>query len=157
MSKLLLLTYVFVLTCLYGHLPGQIPKNANTIVVKGVSFIEVCNKLLDSGYTLESKDAELQAARTEPKVYPRYWNAAYKILVRVKDSTAYFKGTFTSPYVHLLTKAANKTDPLFNNDPAYNHVNKKGMTYPKSIIGYPFLLINKFVLSFNKPVEYLKQ
>ena len=34
----------------------EIPKNANVILVKGVSFKDVCNRLLDSGYSMQTKD-----------------------------------------------------------------------------------------------------
>ena len=132
----------------------QIPRNANTIIVKGVGFLEVCNALLDSGYNISMKDDALQTAVTEPKVYPKHWNAAYKIYVRVKDSVATLKGTCTAPWVDFLTKASNKTDPLWKDDPVYNQANKKGDPYPKSLFTYPFLIINKFALTFGKPVEY---
>lgn len=147
-------TLLFLLLPVTGLAQTTIPPGAKTIIVKGVAFSEVCNALLDSGYSLEKKDAELQVVRTEPKVYPKYWNAAYKINIRVKDSVAYITGTFTAPYEQIFTSAANKTDPLWNNDPVYNHTNKKGKPYPKSMIGYPFILMNRFAQCFGKEVTY---
>lgn len=131
---------------LSGYSFGQIPKDANTILVKGVSFSEVCNALLDSGYVIDKKDNDLQTARTESKQYPKYWNARYVLNIRVKDSIAYISGTFTGA-----------DGALFKDDPISNHSNRKGETLPKSIYGYPFLLMKNFALSFNKPVEYRKQ
>lgn len=133
---------------------AQIPRNANTIIVKGVSFSEVCSQLLDKGYSIDKKDDQLQTVRTEPKKYPKYWNAAYKINIRVKDSLAYISATFTAPYENPLTPAANKQEPLWNNDPVTNRTNNKGKPQSKSLEGYAFSLVNEFALSFNKPVEY---
>lgn len=129
---------------LYVTVIGQIPKNAKVISVKGVGYEEVVHRLLDSGYVIEKRYNDLQTAKTEPRQYPKYWNAKYVLSVRVKDSIAYLSGTIVA-------------GELFQNDPISNHVNRKGETLPKSIYGYPFLLMNKFALSFNKPVEYLKQ
>lgn len=135
---------------------GQVLPNANTIIVKGVGFGQVCNALLDSGYVIDKKDNDLQTVRTESKEYPKMYNAAYKISVRVKDSVAYITGTFIAPYDQFLTPAAGKSDPLFNNDPVYYHCNKKGKPYPKSLAGYPFLLINNWAKCFGKELEYQK-
>lgn len=130
--------------------------NANAIVVKGVTFQEVCIRLLDSGYAIEKKDEQLQTIRTEPKRYPKHWNAGYVMNIRIKDSSAFISGTFTAPFEQPLTAAGAKQDPLWNGDPVYNFT-KKGKTYPKSLMGYPFTLMNQFAKSFGKPVEYLKQ
>lgn len=132
---------------------AQIPRNAKTIIVKNVSFTEVCNQLLDKGYILDKKDDQLQTVRTEPKVYPKGWNAAYKMDIRVKDSTAYITATYTAPYDQVLASAA-KQDPLWNNDPVYYDTNKKGKPFLKSLPGYAFGWVNEFALSFGKPVEY---
>ena len=66
-------------------------------MVKGVSFKDVCNRLLDSGYSIQTKDNDLERVRTEPEQYPKYWNAIYVVNVRVKDSVAYISGTLTAP------------------------------------------------------------
>ena len=121
-----------------------IPKDADVIIVKKVGFLEVCNALLDSGYTISKKDNELQTVSTENKEYPKLWNATYKINIRIKDSTAYISGTVITP----------PGGGLYFNEPLFNHTNKKGVTYPKSLFGYAFLLINNFALSFNKEITY---
>lgn len=133
---------------------GQIPRNAKTIVVKNVSFADVCGQLLDKGYSIEKKDDQLQTLRTENRKYPKLWNAAYKIDIRVKDSTAYISGTYTAPYEDPLTIAAAKREPLWNNEPIYHRTSSKGKPQSKSLQGYAFGLLNEFALSFNKPVEY---
>lgn len=150
--------YVFILTvwCHNGY--GQIPKDVNVIIVKGVSYEEVLNRLLDSGYKIDKKDSELKTVLTEHKPYPKYWNAAYRLFIRVKDSIAAIQGTFTGPWDDpFATTASTNKNYLWRDVPIRNHVNKKGVTYPKSNHGYPFLLINDFALSFGRPVEYLKQ
>jgi hypothetical protein len=124
----------------------NIPKDVNVISVRGVKFIDVCNALLDSGYTIEKKDNDLQTAQTGIKEYPRYWNATYVFHVRVKDSILYLSATFTAP----------PHGELFSNEPAGNRLNKKGKVLYKSMDGYIFLLLNGFALSFNKEVAYTK-
>lgn len=122
----------------------NIPKDANVIIVKKVGFLEVCNALLDSGYTISKKDNELQTVSTESKLYPKLYNATYKINIRVKDSTAYISGTVTAP----------PGGGLYVNEPLFNHTNRKGVTFPKSMFGYPFLLLNNFAQSFKKEISY---
>lgn len=127
---------------------SDIPANANTILVKGVTFKSVCMSLLDSGYVIDKKDADLETVSTKPKEYPKLWNAAYVINVRVKDSIAYFTGGYTAPW--------GVRDPLFKDEPIINHCNKKGKPYTKSLARYPFMLMNSFVTCFSKPIEYAK-
>ncbi len=119
--------------------------DANVIVVKRITFLEFCNALLDSGWTIDKKDNDLQTVRTEPKDYPKYWNGKYLITARVKDSIVYISGFFTLG-----------GGEIFKGEPVSNQTNKNGKTYPKSAYSYPFLLINQFALSFKKEVSYLK-
>lgn len=128
---------------------AQVPRNAKTIIVKNVSFAEVCSQLLDKGYIIEKKDDHLQTVRTEQRRYTIGWNAAYKMDIRVKDSVAYITGTFSSPH-----DRSNNENPLYNNDPIYNHTSKSGKPHSKSLPGYAFAMMNEFALSFHKPIEY---
>lgn len=123
-------------------------KGDNTIVVKGVGFLQVCNALLDAGYTIEKKDNELQTAKTELRLYPKLWNAYYSIQIRIKDSAALITGSITGP---------QKTGGIFKDDPIEYLTNKKGKTLDKSISGLGFSILKDFALSFKKPVEYSKQ
>lgn len=142
-------TILLILLCLcpWFIFAQTIPKDANIIVVKNVSFLEVCNTLLDSGYTIRKKDNELQTASTEDKEYPKLWNATYVINIRVKDSVLYISGTITAP----------PGGGLFKNEPISNQTNKKGITQQKSLFGYAFLVLNNFALGFKKDVSYLKK
>lgn len=137
----------FMICYFFAQGQNVLPK-ANVIVVKGVGFKQVCNALLDSGYIIERKDNDLQTARTEHKMYPKYWDATYSIDIRVKDSVAYFTAKFTSP---------SDGKGLFKDEPVYNLVNGKGVTHSKSLVAYPFTLIQRFTQGFGKPVEYLKK
>ena len=125
----------------------NIPSKVNTIIVKDLKFLDVCNALLDSGYTIAKKDNDLQTVETATKQYPKYWNATYVIYARVKDSTAYFSVKYTAP----------PGGGLFKNETASNLTNKKGETLKKSLEGYIFLLLNDFALSFHKETSYLKK
>lgn len=124
----------------------EIPPNANTIIVKGITFKQACMSLLDSGYVIDKKDNDLETVSTKPRQYPKLWNAEYLINIRFKDSVAYFTGSFSAP----------PGGGLFFNEPVYNHCKKNGQPYPKSMIRYPFILITNFAKCFEKPIEYLK-
>lgn len=131
------------------------PPKVKTIIVKNIGYADALNALLDKGYTIESRDAEMHTASTTPIKYPRYWNGAYKIHVRVKDSTAYFTGTFQCPYDMafaslLLKQSVNEAKW----QPTFNRCDKKGRQQPKSMEGYPFVLMNDFVVSLGKEVNY---
>jgi hypothetical protein len=141
------LLYVLILLAPIYCNAQNIPSEVNTILVKNVKFIDVCNALLDSGYTIEKKDNDLQTVETSIKQYPKLWNATYVVHVRVKDSTAYFSVTYTAP----------PNGGLFKNETASNLTNKKGVTLKKSLDGYIFLLLNDFALSFKRETRYLKK
>lgn len=123
----------------------SIPRDVNTILISDISFNEVCEALLDANYFIEKKDNELKTVRTEAKNYPKYWNAKYTINIRVKDSIAYISGTFTAA-----------EGQLYKDEPIFNMTNKKGETLEKSLIGYPFLLLNEFALGLKKVISYSK-
>jgi len=143
--------YFLLVTCsLFSlNLSAQvIPNGANIIVIKDVGFIEVCNALLDSGYNISKKDNELHTVSTESKEYKKLWNASYKINIRIKDSVAYVSGTVTSP---------PNGSGLFVNEPVFNHTSAKGKTFPKSLYGYAFNILNNFALGFRREVSYEKR
>lgn len=88
---------VFLLTFLvitFPHNPASAQqKKDNTIRVKGVDFLQVCNVLLDAGYVIEKKDNDLQTVKTEfrpGKDKNRYMNLC--LIIRVKDSVAIITG-----------------------------------------------------------------
>ena len=142
-----LIILLLLLSCHLISFSQDIPNGVNTIAVKGLKFIDVCNKSLDSGYTIEKKDNDLQTAQTDVRFYPKYWNASYVFYIRVKDSITYLSATFTAP----------PDSKILLNEPVINHLNKKGKVLSKSLDVYVFLLLNKFALSFHKEISYLKK
>lgn len=68
-------------------------KGDNAIKVKEMSFAHVCEGLLDAGYNIEKKDADLQTVETGYKtgIGKNKW-MKLKLLIRVKDSTAIISG-----------------------------------------------------------------
>lgn len=145
--KLLLFLFLFPI-----GLKAQPVAKAKTIAVTGISFNEICTALLDSGYAIEKRDNELQTIRTEDKVYKRYFNAAYKINVRIKDSIAYFSATFTCPFDQWLS--GKNAAPLFLNEPAQCVLTRNGEIREKSMTGYAFSEMNRFAISFGRPARY---
>lgn len=133
----------------------SIPPKANTIVVHGVTFQEVCMRLLDSGYVIEKKDSDLQTIVTQPRKYPYKFNAGYVIYARVKDSAAVIYATYFVPYTKsLLVNLPGGNDPILKDERAVNIVDKKGRTKERDLDAIPYLQINTLALSFGKPVEY---
>ena len=132
----------FALAIFFHGYSQNILPDANTIIVKNVGFNQVCNALLDSGYKIEKKDADLQTVRTEAKQYPKYWNATYTVDIRVKDSTAFITA---------------KSHSTFGEMEISNNCNKKGESRPKSMITYPFLLLSSFATCFKQEVTYEKR
>lgn len=139
-------------------LAQEIPPKAKVIVIKNMGYQQVLDALLTKGYEIESRDAELKTVRTGAIVYPRYWNGAYKINVRVKDSVAYFSGIYLCPYetqlTSLLVGVKLNEAKWDNNHFIYNRTNKKGQPQVKSMEGYPFWLMNDFVKTLSTEIEY---
>jgi hypothetical protein len=120
----------------------DVPCGATTIVVRNISFNSICSTLLDSGYLLDRKDADLQTVSTQPRAYPKRFSATYVINVRVKDSAAYFTTTFTAP----------KDGSIVRNEPSTYKCKKNGKPID-NIFTYPFMLLDSFVKGLGK-VEY---
>lgn len=105
------------------------PKGANVIKITGVAFREVAQRLVDSGFFFQKIDSNYQILRTEFKEVNRY-NVSYE--VRVKDSVATITGLWESGNI------------------TFDIKNVKFSVYRDT-----FADLNKFALSFNKPVEYV--
>lgn len=145
--KMLLLSLA---VCCSAVLYAQIPKDANTIIVKGVTFKEAVNRLLDSNYSISKIDSNFQTASTEYKQYSK-GREKVSIHVRVKDSAAFITGTFRYgeksdyPEGSIGWIAAGGDNPIANIK-QWQH---------KQIS--PFSVMNNYALSFGMPVEYIKQ
>ena len=137
MKKMLPFFFVSLLT---STAFSQAPKGTNLILVKAVGYDQVLTALLDKGYFIRKKDAELFTASTEPRRLKN--GSAYVIRVRVKDSTAYLSGEVFTEYVHF---ADDKYVPAVN----------------KGLGGNPekesFKRVNEFAESLGGTIDYRKQ
>lgn len=133
-----------------------IPKDANLMKVKGISFLQVCNLLLDSGYIIEKKDNELQTVKTEIKEYAKSFNGAFYLQIRVKDSIAFIRAYFTAPWWDPFTRAANKTDRLWTNELACYTTNNKGK-FRNTLYSYPFVQMIELFKGVCNNCEYIKE
>lgn len=154
MKKLFIIAIVLISAC--GEAFAQdIPNKSNLIKVKGVSFVQVCNVLLDSGYIIEKKDAELQTATTEMREYVKSYNAAFRMQIRVKDSVVYLYATFTAPWWDPFTKNASKSDPLWKDTRLIYATDKKGRHRSNTLYYYPFNKMMAIAKALGGEVEYL--
>lgn len=110
------------------------PKGANVIKVTGVSFKQVAQALVDNGFFFEKIDSNYQVIKTDYKEVKGYV-MTIQLEVRIKDSTATLKGTWIS------------------SNYKFDIENQKSAA-PYRIT---FKALNDFALSFNKPVEYIKE
>ncbi len=122
-------------------------KGDNTIIVKGVSFREVVVALLDKGFHIEKIDSSFFTIRTEPTRITTKNAVLISMDIRVKDSSAIIKagaGLKESDF-------KNKRFNIFTED-YYSEVfyNNESSLKEKD----PFAAMNKFALSFGKPVGY---
>lgn len=135
---------------------GQdIPLNSNLIVVHGVDFKQVVNRLLDSGYFIKKIDSNFNTAETELQEFNNNGVMQQMFLrVRVKDSTAFISGLFgfrdNSDGRYQPGSIAAAIGGVEN--PIANVKAWKKRKKPT-----PFTMMNNYALSFNKPVEYLTQ
>lgn len=132
MRIIYLLLLVFTLSSINSY---SQQKKDNTITVKGVGFMQVCNALMDAGFTIEKKDNELQTAKTEFKDGTgKAKLCKLRLLVRVKDSTAIITGHYYNV--------------LFNNLEHIEYTKEARVCFDN---------MNEFALSFSNPVIYSKQ
>lgn len=126
---------------------GQnIPCGASTIIVHNVSFKSVCNSLLDSGYSIDRKDNDLQTVSTQPRACPKRFSATYVIHARIKDSAVHFTVTFNAP----------KDGSIVRNEPSIYKCKKNGKPID-NIFTYPFTLLDSFAGTFGDKREYKTQ
>lgn len=145
--KYLLLIFAFISCSPKIQYDPLIPKNANRIVVKGVSFDEVVAGLLDAGYSLDKVNKDYQTVKTE------YRNMCEKCVpqmyyeVRVKDSIAIIRGKWRSNGDILFgIKSKKDEDNAYQFDIKYN----LNAAVPKET----WRRMNNFAHRFNKPVSY---
>jgi len=126
----------------------EIPKKANTIMVKGVSFDEAASALMDHHYNIQNTDRMLQIMSTSKAKSLKHSTVYLKINVRIKDTTAIITG-IASDNIWVSSYG------IYSAPPQYLPIAKLGAKDSPALNAWAEL--NEFALSFNKPVEYLKQ
>jgi len=141
MKKLFLL---IMLSPLFVH-SQDIPKNANTIIIKGVSFEQVVNNLLDSGFKIDKIDKEYHTVKTEYRKVCTDCVPELYLDVRVKDSIATITGKWKS--------TANLFFPATTNENAYIfEIKNERDKVPKRC----FAIMNNFAKALNSQISYSK-
>lgn len=108
-------------------------KGDNTILVKGVTFDQVVNTLLDQGFKIDKIDKDFKTVRTEFKEpNPKY---SYKVSydIRVKDDVAIITGeTITSNMKFEIKNGKSGLDKLaFESMSNFAKSLNGGMSYAK--------------------------
>lgn len=132
----------------------------NVILVKNVSFTQLCNSLLDSGYVISKKDVDLQTLSTEMRKYKKSFNAGYVVHARVKDGDLQLRVNFFGPLRNFTTELLNPRNPIdsymFDNLRGYYALDKKGRFVANNIYTVPFKYIMDFARGFNQEIQYSK-
>lgn len=118
---------------------AQIPKGANTIIVKNVSLIQVSNALLDQGYAIEKIDSNLNTIKTERLTLKNGSHLTAYIRIKDSDAIMYGMGNFSGDSFAGL------------------HFDDMRISYgaaKNTFMTLGFDKLNSFALTFNKPVEY---
>ena len=132
----------------------EAPKGTNLIKVKGVSFKEVAETLLDQGYTFMKIDSNFNTITTDPKDNSRRTSGMIQINIRVKDSVAFITG-------YCGWTAGDFTDnPGYTGDKLLDvalggkgEIRNVGMK--RSILKDSFGAIDKFAKSLGGKIEYV--
>ena len=128
-------------------LAQDIPKNATTIIVKGVAFNNIVNCLLDSGFVVDKMDKEYQTLKTEYKKLCKDCIPEILFNVRVKDSIATITGNWRST-VNLFGFAESQND---KDIALVFEIKNEKSKVPKEV----FKAMNKFALALKGEVQYL--
>lgn len=137
----------FLLIPIFGLSQEKIPKNANAIEVKGVSFRQVADGLLDAGYTLERTDSSFQTIKTEFKtgIGKNKW-MKLRLMIRVKDTTATITGEWYNT-MFIGSKLLGVEQTIDNSTYKIEYTSGN----PKNC----FTEMNNFALSLHKPILYI--
>lgn len=142
-----MLKYIFLFFPIASLSQQAIPKKTNTIEVKGVSFREVANSLLDAGYTLEKTDSNFQTIKTDFKdgTGKNKW-MKLRLITRIKDSTAIITGEwYNAMFIGGKLLGVEQTIENSTYKIEYTSGNPKNC----------FIEMNAFAISFKKEITYL--
>lgn len=124
-------------------------KGVNTIKVSGIGFLQVCNALLDAGYMIERKDNDLQTAKTEFKEgVGKNNHMKLSLLIHVRDSIVTITGLWYNS-LFIGSKLFGQEQTIENSTSRIENTSGNNKNCFKEM--------NRFALSLNKPIEYLKQ
>lgn len=121
-------------------------KKDNTITIKGVTFFEAVERLMDAGFTIEKSDSVFKTIRTDWKTgkgKTEWMKERY--LIRIKDSTAFLTGHwYNTMFVGIPVFGRTDTPETAADQIEYTWGNNKAC----------FRDMQDFALSFKKPVQY---
>lgn len=145
--KMKLFALLIILWSSTNTFSQDIPKNANVIVVKGVTFEKVVNSLLDSGFVIEKIDKEYQTLKTEYKKLCKDCIPEIQFYVRVKDSVLTITGKWRSD---LNIFGGFDTNKSKDEALIFEIKNEKNKVPRES-----FKAMNKFAISLKGEIQYL--
>jgi hypothetical protein len=148
---------LIVLTVMSIPVFSQEPtKLDNSIEVHGVSFVQVKAALVDSGYFIDQSDPDVGTIVTKEhsadnrRMFGSAIDAYHLILyVRVKDSTATFKGKWNLNNAHRTAFNGSFIDKRDWNDLEYRNSGS-------NINHVVWLYMDKMARAFGQPVSYKK-
>ena len=144
MKPILIVAFILLtLTAVCQKVKDTIPKKANLIVVKGVSFDEAINALLDRNYLIELKDTGLKLIQTKMKTVKSF---SMSLAIRIKDSSANITGIVNANTDVNISGVIVKSDDLQIRKAA------KGSGMNKA-----WEEMQALALSFNKSIVYKTQ
>lgn len=127
----------------------EIPKKATAIVVKGVSFDQVLNGLVDQNYFIDKKDDALKTVVTiarhidqsSTEIFKDNTKRLIKVIfyIRVRDSVANISGQFNDEIFH---------------DPNYDQISYRGAKGSAFMLSWDCM--NDFAKSLKGEISYIK-
>lgn len=119
---------------------SSIPNGATTIKMIGVNYKEFCLALLDSNYSFENRDSELETFKTNLRDYKKDWNCSYSIEGRFRDSIG-------------ILKFRLKDNPIFFKYAQWQRNKKK--YHERHLYNYPFIEVLSLCRRMTDKFEFI--
>jgi hypothetical protein len=116
----------------------------NVIIVKNVSYETACKTLLNEGFIIDKRDAELQTVKTEPKSTKGFWLFVIVVNIRIVDSSARITTTFTM-------------GDFLINEPLGYPATKGGKYQGKSASAQGWEVVDGLARKMGSEIEYIKE
>lgn len=136
LRPLLTVVLIFMYSALFSQ---DINQGINTITVKGVTFKQVADRLVSSGYVIGRMDSKSKTIQTAYSKYTKTGSANLSIRVKMRDSVAVITGRMCYNINNIDYGIPDST-------------NTKQISYTYGYFKAGFLQLDKFAKSFNKPV-----